>query len=131
MTLFIMILLQAKVDSLSLTYQDALELAIIKIHKSEMRDGILGADAAIMSAKAMFDPSFNISAGKNSHNTSQQCPWNWCLIRDLWPNVNYRSFNTAYRHDASLDWTTSRSTSLFTSQEFSRSNNRFSQLTLL
>ena len=131
MTLFIMILLQAKADSLSLTYQDALELAIIQ--NPQIRDArwnLQSADAAIMSAKAMFDPSLNISAGKNSNTSQQFFAGIGAFNSETYgPTLTIGGRSTLPTGTTlSLDWTTSRSTSLFTSQEFSEVQQQISPI---
>ena len=72
MIIWLSSLIYAHAESLSLTYQEALDLAIEKNPQiQEARWNLQSADAAILSAKAIFDPTFNLSAGQN-RNTRQQ-----------------------------------------------------------
>ena len=62
----------AHAEELSLNYQEALDLALDQNPQiQDAKWSIDGAEAAVMSAKALFDPTLNFSAGQN-RNTRQQ-----------------------------------------------------------
>ena len=109
-------------QELSLNYQEALDLALE--HNPQIQDArwsIDGAEAAVMSARAMFDPTLNFSAGQN-RNTRQQffAGIGAFNSENYGPTVTIGGRSTLPTGTTlSVDWTTSRSTSLFTSQEFS------------
>ena len=62
----------AHAEELSLNYQEALDLALDQNPQiQDAKWSMDGAEAAVMSAKALFDPTLNFSAGQN-RNTRQQ-----------------------------------------------------------
>ncbi len=112
----------AQAEDLSLNYQEALELAIEQNPQIlDARWSIDGAEAAVMSAKALFDPTLNFSAGQN-RNTRQQffAGIGAFTSENYGPTITLGGRTTLPTGTTlSVDWTTSRSTSLFTSQDFS------------
>ncbi len=121
-TLLLSLLSIAQADELSLNYQEALDLALEQNPQiQDARWSIDGAEAAVMSAKALFDPTLNFSAGQN-RNTRQQffAGIGAFNSENFGPTVTIGGRTTLPTGTTlSVDWTTSRNTSLFTSQEFS------------
>ncbi len=111
----------AHAETLSLNYQQALDLALEQNPQiQDAKWSIDGAEAAVMSAKALFDPTLNFSAGQN-RNTRQQffAGIGAFNSENYGPTVTIGGRTTLPTGTTlSVDWTTSRSTSLFTSQEF-------------
>lgn len=112
----------ATAEDLSLTYIEALELATKQNPQiQEARWNVQSANSTIMSAKAMFDPTLNFSAGQNRNTRQQFFAGIGAFNSETYgPTVTIGGRTTLPTGTTlSVDWTTSRSTSLFTSQEFS------------
>lgn len=121
MILWLSSLIYAHAESLSLTYQEALDLAIEQNPQiQDARWNLQSADAAILSAKAIFDPTFNLSAGQNRNTRQQFFAGIGAFNSETYgPTLTIGGRSTLPTGTTvSVDWTTSRSTSLFTSQEF-------------
>lgn len=112
----------AYAEDLSLNYQEALNLALDQNPQiQDAKWSIDGAEAAVMSARALFDPTLNFSAGQNRNTRQQFFAGIGAFNSETYgPTVTIGGRTTLPTGTTlSVDWTTSRSTSLFTSQEFS------------
>ena len=122
MITFLLSLSLAHAEELSLNYQEALDLALDQNPQiQDAKWSIDGAEAAVMSAKALFDPTLNFSAGQNRNTRQQFFAGIGAFNSETYgPTVTIGGRTTLPTGTTlSVDWTTSRSTSLFTSQEFS------------
>ena len=112
---------QAEAEPLRLSYEQVIERAIKNNPQIEL--ALMEQDRAqymVMSARAMFDPSFNLSVGQNK-NTREQFFAGVGAFRSTVYGPTYTvGMNSTLPTgtNLSVDWTTSRSTSIFESQEF-------------
>ena len=128
---FLLSMTLAQAETLSLNYQEALDLALEQ--NPQIRDAkwsIDGAEAAVMSAKALFDPTLNFSAGQNRNTRQQFFAGIGAFNSETYgPTVTIGGRTTLPTGTTlSVDWTTSRSTSQFTSQEYSEVQQQISPI---
>ena len=112
---------QAGAETLNLSYEEALQKAVQ--NNPQIQLALLQQDQArmaVMSAKSIFDPSLNISAGQNT-NTREQFFAGLGIFKSEVSGPTYTvGMNSTLPTgtNLSVDWTTSRSVSVFASQEF-------------
>lgn len=112
---------QAKSETLNLSYQEAIERAVQ--NNPQIQLALLQqeqARMAVMSAKSIFDPKINMSAGQNRNTREQFFAGLGAFKSEVYGPTYTLGMNSTLPTgtNVSVDWTTSRSTSLFASQEF-------------
>ena len=107
---------------LALTYDEALNMAFEQ--NTTIRNAQLNIEksqGAVMTAKAIFDPTMTLSAGQNRRSTQQFFAGVGSFTSEVY-GPTYSLKGSSYLPTGttlSLDWTTSQSTSVFTSDEYS------------
>lgn len=112
---------QAEAEPLSLSYEQAIEKAVQ--NNPQIQLALMEQDRAqmaVMSAKSIFDPSLNLSAGQNINTREQFFAGLGAFKSEVYGPTYTVGMNSTLPTgtSVSVDWTTSRSTSVFASQEF-------------
>jgi outer membrane protein TolC len=122
---------QAKAEPITLSYEQALEKAVennpqIQIALMEQER----AKMAVMSARSIFDPSLNLSAGQNRNTQEQFFAGVGAFKSEVYGPTYTIGMNSTLPTGTSLsvDWTTSRSTSTYALEAFGDAEQQISPI---